>query len=77
MCRARWPEVVNDFPHWQVYRLEVRLTGFAAPDFGDEGTELAGVWVLVDEVSSTTGTAELRTGDEFTEEMPVEDREGK
>lgn len=70
--------MVNDFPHWQVYRLEVRLTtGFAAPDFGDEGTELAGVWVAVGEASSVTGTAELRTGEELTEQVPFDDKEEK
>lgn len=69
---------MNDFPHWQAYRLEVRLTtGFAAPDFGEDGAELAGVRELVGDISSGTGWAELSTGDEFTEEAPFEDKEEK
>lgn len=69
---------MKDFPHWQAYRLEVRLiTGFAAPDFGEEGAELAGVRVLVGDASFTTGWAELSTGDEFIEEAPFGNKEEK
>lgn len=53
------------------------MTGFAAPDFGEDGAELAGVRELVGDISSGTGWAELSTGDEFTEEAPFEDKEEK
>jgi hypothetical protein len=33
--------------------------------------------MLIDETAFATGTAELRTGDEFTEEVPFDDKEGK